>query len=528
MERRSQEPVAEMIVLAVAGAALCGVTLWRDWSPVPWWIGAAVLAIALIVIAWRRAQRRTAWVAGAAVVGLAVAAVPVVEPMTRARAEVAWSLEGSEKPVVATDSLILTVDEDHMARARAADDGAVAWEREMPFFELGEDPPVDLVDDVVLLGARGLADDDDRMVALDVASGDELWTAPAAMAPLVYDGSILVAYAYDDELGDVHRGLDLGTGEVQWTNPGSRGAFESVPARVPGSGVRSAEWLADGDVATDGNAPGISYTVTRVSSGEQLVVDADPGAYRSVAGVVDEQLVVQQIRTDPREGDPGDAIPTTVTAYDLAGGGEVAWESDLDVDDEDWVSFDTSGRLNTVDGVRLVASADGANLDVLNLADGSLMQVPAPSGARFVGSTQGTLGRTHAVWVHELTALAPVNDSRWAVVDLDAGSAVLVADSLGYSVRASVQRDDRMVPVWEEEASTVFGREYDELTALDVSDSAEPGVVGLGMLPDGMVTGTYAGRVVLVDEEEIEGAKDGEPQTRVLGMHVLAPSEDDD
>ncbi len=136
-----------------------------------------------------------------------------------------------------------------MLRARAADDGAVAWKHEVPFYEADEDAPVDLAGGVVLLGARTLADPGDQLVAVDVTTGEELWTGPARIAPLVRDGSTLAAYAYDEELGDVHRGIDLNTGEVLWTTPGSRGAYESVPARTPGPGVADLGELPDGAVA---------------------------------------------------------------------------------------------------------------------------------------------------------------------------------------------------------------------------------------------------------------------------------------
>src|SRR5699024_10182258 len=97
---REREPVAGMVEFGALGAVLCGLALWLEWSPVVWWIGAAIVLLALVVIAWRRGiKRRPLWVAGAAVVGLAVAAVPVVEPVVRPSAEVAWSIEGSEEPV---------------------------------------------------------------------------------------------------------------------------------------------------------------------------------------------------------------------------------------------------------------------------------------------------------------------------------------------------------------------------------------------------------------------------------------------
>src|SRR5690625_3968929 len=211
-----------MIVLATLGVAICGGTLWRGGSPVPWWIGAAGLAVALIMIAWRRGQRRVVWVAGAVVVGLAVAAVPIVEPLTRAQADVAWSLEGSEEPVVATDSLILTVDADRVLRARAVDDGVVAWEHELPKYEHDEEPPVHLADGVALLGADALADPGVEMVAVDVATGEELWTGPAQIDPWVRDGSTLAAYTNDEERSEERRvGKEGGWG-------GERGQQESA------------------------------------------------------------------------------------------------------------------------------------------------------------------------------------------------------------------------------------------------------------------------------------------------------------
>src|SRR5699024_9265590 len=104
------------------------------------------------MIAWRRGKHRPRWVACAVVVGLGVAAVPLIEPLTRMQADVAWSLEGSEQPVGATDSSVLTTDVNGVLRMRAADDGTVAWKHEVPSFEMGQDPPVHLVDDVLLIG----------------------------------------------------------------------------------------------------------------------------------------------------------------------------------------------------------------------------------------------------------------------------------------------------------------------------------------------------------------------------------------
>jgi len=513
-----------MIVLATLGVAICGVTLWRGWSPVPWWIGAAGLAVALIMIAWRRGQRRVIWVAGAVVVGLAVAAVPIVEPLTRAQADVAWSLEGSEEPVVATESLILTVDANRVLRARAVEDGVVAWEHELPQYEHDEEPPVHLADGVALLGADALADPGVEMVAVDVATGEELWTGPAQIDPLVRDGSTLAAYTNDEELGNTHRGIDLDTGEVLWTNQLSVGNFRSIPKRIPGPDVPTATWLADDTPPGGDEADRAGYTVTRVRSGEQLTMDAG-GGY-SAFGAVGEQLVVHEVLDDPEQIGPGDVVSTEVTAYDLNAGGEAAWQVEHDIHYQEWMLFEYGHRLNTVDGSRLVASPDGAHLEVLDLTDGSRVQAPAPSGARFTGSRPGPMRFTHVVWVRQQTALAPVTDSRLAVVDLETGAASLLAEAPSGSVQGTVLHDGRPVPVWEEPRSALFGREYDQLTALDLSDADSPELADLGALPDGTVAGTYSGRVVLVTSEEIEDAADDEPQSRATEMHVLEPFDD--
>lgn len=130
------------------------------------------------------------------------------------------------------------------------------------------------------------------------------------------------------------------------------------------------------------------------------------------------------------------------------------------------------------------------------------------------------------MWVRQQTALAPVTDSRLAVVDLETGAASLLAEAPSGSVQGTVLHDGRPVPVWEEPRSALFGREYDQLTALDLSDADSPELADLGALPDGTVAGTYSGRVVLVTSEEIEDAADDEPQSRATEMHVLEPFDD--
>src|SRR5699024_2552958 len=120
-----------------------------------------------------------------------------------------------------------------------------------------------------------------------------------------------------------------------------------------------------------------------------------------------------------------------------------------------WQQFDLRDRLNTVAGSQLVESAEGENLQVLDLGNGSLVEVPAPSGAGFVSSRPGPLRRTHAVWADEQTVLATVEGSRLAVVELDAGSASLLEDTPdSRAPEGTVLRGERSVPVWEDRKST--------------------------------------------------------------------------
>ncbi|SEE12251.1 PQQ-binding-like beta-propeller repeat protein [Ruania alba] len=498
---------AGTLTLGLLGVALCALTLWRGWSPVAWWFGVAMLAVAMITTAWRREERRAWWAGGAVAVALLMAAVPVVEPLVRPQAEVAWSLQGTEEPVGATESLILTVDGDRLLRARAADDGSVAWDHPVPMSEAHDDAPVDVVGDVVLIGAHSIADMDEEMLAVDAGTGAELWTGPARIAPFVHDGTVLAAWAYDD--GDVHRGIDLNTGEVLWSNPGSRGAYRSVPARTPGGGVPAMGWLVEVQ-SIDGDR---SHVVTDVRTGDQMTV---PGSELPTAfGIVGDQLIVHALEDSLEELRDAEILPSEVTAYDLTTG-DRTWSAPLQLGRHAWGLFADSTQLTTVDGTTLLSSADGLRLDVLHLTDGGQVSVPSPSGQPFLQFPQSTR-MIYETWVHGNTAVGLMGSLELAVVDLEAGTAALVPDPPFGSVAGTTWINGRPAPVWEEPTLAPFGREYDQLTAVDVHDPQSPERVDLGALPDGTVAGTFAERVVVVASTD-EGSA-------ATAMHVLAPSE---
>lgn len=502
-------------LFGIAGTVLCLLTLWRGWPPVVWWSGCAALGLGLVLLAWRRRGhgpgRRAAWIAVALVVALAIAAVPVLAPVLRPAADVAWSIEGSEEPVAEaelpeadTASVILTVDAERVLRARQAEDGTVLWQHHAPNLDLSADNPARVAGTVVLVGAGALVDPAEEAVALDLATGAELWSVPANDTPLVHNSSVLVLGAEDAGGGSIFRGVDLTTGDVLWTADSTGQGWQSVPAGTSGSVVPFSEWL----VTAIGEPT--RHQVTEVATGAQHLV-GDGTTYAS-AGIVDGHLVVQDVLVDPDEVTYGSEIPTQVTAYHLPGG-EVAWEAELDLSHSEWRTFsDRRTQLTAFDGVLLSGSGTEGALDVLDLRDGELT----------------TFERAEEVprirWAHEDTAIASTGPSS-LVLDL-AGQQVTEVRRDEQAVEGSmttVGLDGVAVPAWQAAAEGLFGREYSHLVAFELADVTAPEQTDLGVLPEGAVQGSYAGRVVVMEWELLPDAPDEQPGYRYTAMHVLAP-----
>ncbi len=139
-----------------------------------------------------------------------------VHAIRRADGSRAWRRKtdrGVETPPTVADGAVIVGDEGGRTYALAADDGSVRWTHDGDQAMLAA-PAIDADSGTVVV--RG---DDGDVTALDLASGEERWTAYRALyaptcAPAVADGRVYVG-GYDDEQGHVFA-RDVASGDPHW------------------------------------------------------------------------------------------------------------------------------------------------------------------------------------------------------------------------------------------------------------------------------------------------------------------------
>ncbi|MFC7405433.1 PQQ-binding-like beta-propeller repeat protein [Georgenia alba] len=527
--------MAGPITGAVVGALICALALWRGWPPVIWWIGSAVILLTLMLaVARSGTERRGRWTAIAVAAGVAVAAVPLVEPLLRPRAAVAWSARGTEEPLAATETHLLTLDADRVLRARDIGNGTVAWEHDVAELPNDvEEVPVTVAGDVVIVGAHELADPAAEAVALEIATGDQLWSSSdSEMTPIAHDGDTLVVTARAAGGGDAYHGIDLATGDERWSSSGDAGAWRNVPPRTNG-GLPRTPWLVDRVPAGTGGDEPPPLRVTSVETGEVVATVAEPRS--SVPQVVGDRLLAHEpLVADGHDLREGDVVRSRVAAYDLPEG-TPAWDATIDLAFQEWdLSVGRGTPMPVLDGRHLLAVGDGADLTVLDVSDGSTGRVVPPQGATFLPAPTATLfGGLRQPWAHDGAAVVDVEHPGLpraeAVLDLDEARMSEPFSPQG-SPLATVRTGGISSPAWQQERTGLFDREYTGLSTLDVTDvdtlgqlaGSTPELVDLGNLPGGSaaeVRGTFAGRVVVVVTEHVP---DGEDQSaRPVELAVL-------
>lgn len=191
--------------LAVVGGFLVAASIVWQWGHTGFGAGAALLTFGLgATLAVLIPRPLVGWVAALTVATLvAGGSVVLVKGLERPPTE-AWDLPPgaagvSEVSGIAGDVIVTG------GRALRMDTGEEVW-------SLGDDDAETLLvtPDVAVVGSDGRS-----TIALEPASGKELWRFPAYGQGIAYDRGTLVLATADEAVG-----LDIRTGETVWTQPG--------------------------------------------------------------------------------------------------------------------------------------------------------------------------------------------------------------------------------------------------------------------------------------------------------------------
>ncbi len=487
---RRRDTFMSWIALAVVGVAICGVSLWQTWGVVPWVIGAGLLGLALIGLAREGSEHRWVTVV-AAVVGVAAVSFPFVLPYLGQSVPVQWSVDG-EWALESSGDLVVTVTVDpdnpspgddgvaHM-RARTAASGDVVWSREVSAEDY-EDLPGAWVHEASGVLVAWVATDPGyawEYRAIDVETGDDLWTAPAASTPgMVSTSGDLLIVENDSRV----EGWDARTGEVRWSEEAD---FSGPPLR-PYYSFHEVDYVGLRVPVPEGE-PGddVTIRVLEAKSGEQHGELGLPP--NTMAAVVGDRLLVDDGLTaaaaDREIGDT-DYQVVTVTSYALPALDEM-WSAELTrprvIDEFDQDPFGT-GHTHTV-------TQEGV-LELLAPADGTVSRIPPPRDVRLVSSQRYGYpvmaevhwsGGRNAIMLdvgHSEAALVPA-----AYVDIDGGTARTVrVPQWPPEVSLSRAGDLDPAPLWRTAEDDVFGRDSPHALVVDDADG-KLALRDLGALP---------------------------------------------
>lgn len=199
--------------------------------------------------------------------------------------------------------------------ARLTADGQDVWRWEAPtgkdVFGSFAGPEVLMVDPYVGRGAH-------ETIALDAATGRELWTQPSSGRTVADDERVYVTTctgAGAEQTGDCTvSAYDARSGSLGWTAP-------------LGTAVDRVEVVGDSLlVEVSDDAERRSYLVLEAASGAQLDGDLEDGVPEYVAYTLGED----RIATFDYDREPADGCRTTVTVRDDAG--DLVWSTQLRVD----------------------------------------------------------------------------------------------------------------------------------------------------------------------------------------------------
>ena len=490
---RTRDTFTSWVALAVLGAAVCVFGLWLTWGVVPWVIGAGLFALALVGLARNRTERR--WITvGAGVVGVAAIGFPFVLPHLGHDVPVAWSVEG-EWALASSDDLVVTVTVDPHNRTPGGDDdvahlrtriaasGDLVWSREVSVDDY-EDLPGAWVHEASGVLVVWVATDPGyewEYRAIDLETGDDLWTAPAgSTAGMVSTSGDLLIVESDGRV----EGWEARTGDVRWSEEAD---FRGAPLR-PYYRFLEVDYVALRVPAPEGEAAAdMTIRVLDAQSGEPHGDLSRPP--NTMAAVVGDRLVVDDGMTaaaaDREIGDT-DFGPVNVTSYALPAMDEM-WSVELTrpraIQESDLDPFGT-GHSYTV-------TPEGV-LELVAPADGTISRIPSPRDVRLVTAQRvGSPTLAEVQWSGGGNALMPDAEldranglMPAAYVDLDGESARTVqVPSAPPEASLPEDGDNDAAPLWRKVEDDIFGRNVPHAYVVDDADG-ELGLRDVGALPD--------------------------------------------
>lgn len=195
-------------VIALVGALVILATVLWDWGHLGYGLGLAALVIGCVGGVVVNVRHRVGRVVAGVVVAVVMVAVGVVAVTGVPGPVPKWadSDEGVLGGLAARTGDLL-IDE---GTARDVQTGEIVWE-----MDDSDDAKPSLVSDAIVVIAT-----EDGSVALEPATGRELWRSPIAGEGVAHNGEVLIVShtSADDQTEAV--ALDLATGETVWSHPG--------------------------------------------------------------------------------------------------------------------------------------------------------------------------------------------------------------------------------------------------------------------------------------------------------------------